>query len=46
MGTGGGARAVTLRVGIIGCGFIAALHSRALKGVVDAGLAARRVTVA
>ena len=30
---------MTVRVGIVGCGFIAALHSRALKGVIDAGLA-------
>src|SRR5438067_1091331 len=29
---------MTVRVGIVGCGFIAALHSRALKGIVDAGL--------
>ena len=29
---------MTTRVGIVGCGFIAALHSRALKGIVDAGL--------
>src|SRR6266705_2959291 len=29
---------MTTSVGIIGCGFIAALHSRALKGIVDAGL--------
>src|SRR5437016_3662303 len=29
---------MTTRVGIIGCGFIGALHSRALKGIVDGAL--------
>ena len=29
---------MTIRIGIIGCGFITALHSRALKGVIKAGL--------
>jgi UDP-N-acetyl-2-amino-2-deoxyglucuronate dehydrogenase len=34
-----GARPVTTtRIGIIGCGFITMLHSRAIKGLVDAGL--------
>ena len=28
---------MTTRVGIVGCGFIAQLHSRALKGVLKAG---------
>ncbi|MEN3273603.1 MAG: Oxidoreductase family, NAD-binding Rossmann fold, partial [Actinomycetota bacterium] len=32
-----GSRPVTIRVGIIGCGFISQLHSRALKGVIGAG---------
>jgi predicted dehydrogenase len=30
---------VTTKIGIIGCGFITQLHSRALKGVIKAGLA-------
>ena len=34
---------MTTRVGIIGCGFIAHLHSRALKGIIDAGLVDARV---
>lgn len=29
---------MTIRIGIIGCGFIAQLHSRALRGLVQAGL--------
>jgi predicted dehydrogenase len=29
---------VTTKIGIIGCGFITQLHSRAIKGVIDAGL--------
>ncbi|HEX4903920.1 MAG TPA: Gfo/Idh/MocA family oxidoreductase [Acidimicrobiales bacterium] len=29
---------MTIRIGIIGCGFITQLHSRALKGIIKAGL--------
>jgi len=29
---------MTLRLGLIGCGFVAALHSRSIKALVDAGL--------
>jgi predicted dehydrogenase len=29
---------VTIRIGIIGCGFISQLHSRALRGIIKAGL--------
>ena len=39
MGTG----PLTARVGIVGCGFIGAVHSRALKALVDAGLVDARV---
>ena len=34
---------MTIRVGLIGCGFIAHLHSRAIKGIIDAGLVDARV---
>lgn len=35
---------MTLRVGIVGCGFIGTAHSFALRGLVDAGLVDARVT--
>jgi predicted dehydrogenase len=34
---------VTLRVGIIGCGWIGGTHSRAIKGVIEGGFADARV---
>jgi predicted dehydrogenase len=35
-----------IRVGIIGCGFISQLHSRALRGILDAGLVDAAVVAA
>src|SRR5688572_24707012 len=32
-----------IRIGLVGCGFIAHLHSRALKGIIDAGMVDARV---
>jgi predicted dehydrogenase len=37
---------MTIRVGIIGCGFISQLHSRALRGILDAGLVDAAVVAA
>jgi len=37
---------MTIRVGFIGCGFISQLHSRALRGILDAGLVDATVVAA
>src|SRR4051794_8228362 len=34
---------MTMRIGLVGCGFIAQLHSRALGGIIKAGLADARI---